>query len=89
MLFYLRTGKRLAEGRRVITVAFEEPPLRTFDGDGRGPNQLVLELAGPGGLSVEFLAKAPGPTMVLEPADDLRLRGLVLRVKTSSRRVSD
>ena len=66
--FYLRTGKRLAEGRRVTTVAFKEPPLRMFDGDGFRPNKLVLELGDPGGISAEFLAKVPGPTMALGPA---------------------
>jgi len=24
--FFLRTGKRLAEGRRIISIAFREPP---------------------------------------------------------------
>ena len=28
--FYLRTGKQLAQGRRVITIAFKEPPQRMF-----------------------------------------------------------
>ena len=66
--FYLRTGKRLAEGRRVITVAFKEPPLRMFGGDGFGPNELVFEVAEPGGISLDFLAKVPGPTLRLGEA---------------------
>ena len=66
--FYLRTGKRLAEGRRVITVAFKEPPLRMFGGDGFGPNELVFEVAEPGGISLDFLAKVPGPTLTLGEA---------------------
>ena len=67
--FYLRTGKRLAQGRRVITIAFKEPPLRMFPTrDGFRPNQLVLEVAEPGGITANFLAKIPGPTMQLGPA---------------------
>ena len=63
--FFLRTGKQLGQGRRVITVAFKEPPLRMFGGDGLGPNQLVFEVAEPGGISLEFLAKVPGATLQL------------------------
>ncbi len=79
--FYLRTGKRLAEGRRVITIAFKQPPLRMFPvasppptpdrghhPDNNGPNELVFEVAEPGAISVSFLAKVPGPTMELAPA---------------------
>ena len=28
--FFLRTGKRLAEGQRIISIAFREPPKRMF-----------------------------------------------------------
>ena len=28
--FYLRTGKRLAEGARIISIAFKEPPRSMF-----------------------------------------------------------
>ena len=66
--FFLRTGKRLAEGRRVITVAFKEPPLRMFGDGGFGPNELVFEIAEPGGISLDFLAKVPGATTRLGPA---------------------
>jgi glucose-6-phosphate 1-dehydrogenase len=66
--FYLRTGKRLAEGRRVITVAFKEPPLRMFGGDDFAPNELVFEVAEPGGISLDFLAKVPGPMLTLGEA---------------------
>jgi len=66
--FFLRTGKQLAQGRRVITIAFKEPPLRMFGGDGFGPNKLAFEVAEPGGISVDFLAKVPGPTMQLGSA---------------------
>jgi glucose-6-phosphate 1-dehydrogenase len=66
--FYLRTGKELAEGRRVIAVAFKEPPLRMFGADGFGPNELVFEVAEPGGISIDFLAKVPGAALRLGPA---------------------
>jgi glucose-6-phosphate 1-dehydrogenase len=66
--FFLRTGKRLAEGRRVITVAFKEPPLRMFGGDGFGPNELVFEVGEPGGIRLDFLAKVPGAELRLGPA---------------------
>ena len=67
--FYLRTGKRLAEGRRVITISFKEPPKRLFPiANGLARNELVFEVAEPGGISARFLAKVPGPTLELAPA---------------------
>jgi glucose-6-phosphate 1-dehydrogenase len=68
--FFLRTGKRLAQGRRVITVSFREPPLRMFElaGGGFGPNELVFEVFEPGAIRVNFLAKVPGASMQLGPA---------------------
>jgi len=69
--FYLRTGKQLAQGRRVITIAFKEPEIQLFplaDGTNRGPNELVFEVAEPGGISASFLAKVPGATLELGPA---------------------
>jgi glucose-6-phosphate 1-dehydrogenase len=67
--FYLRTGKRMAENRRVVTIAFRDPPRRMFESsNGFGPNELVFELGDPGRISTSFLAKVPGPTMQLGPA---------------------
>jgi glucose-6-phosphate 1-dehydrogenase len=67
--FFLRTGKQLPQGRRVITIAFKEPPLRMFETpDGFGPNELVFEVAEPGGIAANFLAKVPGPTLELGAA---------------------
>jgi glucose-6-phosphate 1-dehydrogenase len=67
--FYLRTGKRLAHKRNVITIAFRDPPRRMFESsNGFGPNKLVFELSDPGSISTSFLAKIPGPTMQLGPA---------------------
>ena len=67
--FLLRTGKELPQGRRVVTIAFREPALRMFaTSDGFRPNELVFEIAEPGGITANFLAKVPGATMELGPA---------------------
>ena len=67
--FYLRTGKRMAEGRRVVTIAFRDPPRRMFgSANGFRPNELVFDFGDPGGISSTFLAKVPGPTMQLGAA---------------------
>jgi glucose-6-phosphate 1-dehydrogenase len=67
--FYLRTGKCMAETRRVVTIVFRDPPRRMFgSSNGFGPNELVFELDDPGRISTSFLAKVPGPTMQLGPA---------------------
>jgi glucose-6-phosphate 1-dehydrogenase len=67
--FYLRTGKRLPQGRRVITIAFKEPRAQLFPvRHGHVLNELVLEVAEPGGITASFLAKVPGATMELGPA---------------------
>jgi glucose-6-phosphate 1-dehydrogenase len=65
--FYLRTGKCLAQGRRVLTITFREPPLRMFGAEHEsfGPNELVFDFGEGGGISATFLAKVPGPTMKL------------------------
>ena len=62
--FYLRTGKALAQGRRVITLGFHRPEHDLFGGDHR-PAALSFEIAEPGGLTLHMLAKEPGPEMVL------------------------
>jgi glucose-6-phosphate 1-dehydrogenase len=71
--FYIRTGKRLAQGRRAITLAMREPPLQMFPDAQRlretiGPNKLTFEISEPGSISASFLAKVPGPTMALGSA---------------------
>ena len=47
--FYLRTGKKLAEGQRIISIAFREPPKSMFpEGSGigaHGPDHLTFDLA--------------------------------------------
>ena len=68
--FYVRTGKRLAESRRLVTLTFREPPQGMFPGSRRGrrANQLVFELSDPGVISADFMAKVPGAEMRLGPA---------------------
>jgi glucose-6-phosphate 1-dehydrogenase len=72
--FYLRTGKRLAETRHLLTVAFHEPPRRMFPvdtshfADTFGCDHLTFELGDPGSISASFLAKVPGPTLRLGQA---------------------
>jgi len=66
---YLRTGKRMAQGRRVITLTLREPPMHLFPVDhGVGPGRLVFEIAEPGSITVHFRAKEPGPEVVLGEA---------------------
>jgi len=70
--FYLRTGKCLAAGRRVVTIMLREPALRMFPRgagahDGH-PNALIFDLGEPGSITAEFLAKVPGATMALGAA---------------------
>ncbi|MCW2718586.1 glucose-6-phosphate dehydrogenase [Pseudonocardia sp.] len=72
--FLLRTGKAMGEGRRTITLGFEEPPLRMFPDEADGsPNELVLELTDEPEISLEVRAKRPGPGMNIAHARlDLR-----------------
>jgi glucose-6-phosphate 1-dehydrogenase len=72
--FYLRSGKRLAENRHVLTVAFSRPPRHMFPLDCEqvaesfGHDHLTFELGDPGSISASFLAKVPGPTIHLGEA---------------------
>ena len=70
--FYLRTGKRMAEGRRLVTIAFRDPPTRMFPEDSgveeQDPNHLTFDLGDPGVLSLGFQAKTPGRGMSVEHA---------------------
>jgi len=63
---YLRTGKRMAAGRRVITLTLREPPgLHLREDTHLGPGRLVFEIAEPGSFTIHFRAKEPGPTVTL------------------------
>ena len=68
--FFLRTGKRLAEGQRIISIAFKEPPKSMFPaGSGvgaQGPDHLTFDLADASKMSLSFYGKRPGPGMKLD-----------------------
>jgi glucose-6-phosphate 1-dehydrogenase len=68
--FYLRTGKRMAEGARIISIAFREPPKSMFPAGsgvgGQGPDHLTFDLADASKLSLSFYGKRPGPGMKLD-----------------------
>ncbi len=63
--FYFRSGKRMAEGRRVLTIVFKKPALSLFERaevptDSIDANHLTFDLGDPGSISASFLAKDPG-----------------------------
>ncbi len=73
--FFLRTGKRMAEGQRIISIAFREPPKSMFPSDSgigsQGPDHLTFDLADQSKVSLSFYGKKPGPghaTRQAEPA---------------------
>jgi glucose-6-phosphate 1-dehydrogenase len=64
--FYIRTGKRLAKRRSVIAIRFKEAPHALFRGTAvtnPAPNWLVIRIQPEEGISLQFGAKIPGPTM--------------------------
>ncbi len=68
--FFLRTGKQMGGGERIISIAFREPPKSMFpEGSGvgtQGPDHLTFDLADSSKLSLSFYGKKPGPGMRLE-----------------------
>jgi len=68
--FYLRTGKQMAEGQRIISIAFKAAPRTMFPlGSGvgsQGPDHLTFDLADSSRVSLSFYGKRPGPGMRLE-----------------------
>ncbi|MDX6326713.1 MAG: glucose-6-phosphate 1-dehydrogenase [Nocardioidaceae bacterium] len=68
--FYLRTGKKMAESARIISIAFKEPPRHMFPrGSGvglHGPDHLTFDLADQSRMSLSFYGKKPGPGMKLD-----------------------
>ena len=68
--FFLRTGKRMAESARIISIAFREPPKSMFPSGsgvgGQGPDHLTFDLADVSKLSLSFYGKRPGPGMKLD-----------------------
>jgi glucose-6-phosphate 1-dehydrogenase len=68
--FFLRTGKRMKESWRIISIAFREPPKSMFpEGSGvgeHGPDHLTFDLDESSRLSLSFYGKKPGPGFVLD-----------------------
>ena len=68
--FFLRTGKRMSEGQRIISIAFREPPKSMFPNDSgigtQGPDHLTFDLADQSKVSLSFYGKRPGPGMRLD-----------------------
>ncbi len=68
--FYLRTGKCLSQGKRIISIAFKEPPQSMFPaGSGigqHGPDHLTFDLADNSRISLSFYGKRPGPGFRLD-----------------------
>jgi len=68
--FFLRTGKHMAEGARIISIAFKEPPRSMFPvGSGvgaHGPDHLTFDLADASKMSLSFYGKRPGVGMKLD-----------------------
>ncbi len=68
--FYLRTGKKMPEGARIISIAFKEAPRSMFPANSgvgsAGPDHLTFDLADESKVSLSFYGKRPGPGMRLE-----------------------
>jgi len=68
--FFLRSGKAMSASRQVITLGFHQPPTRMFrvhrqDVPAGRMNEIVIDFADPGSITIEFLAKVPGPELTL------------------------
>jgi glucose-6-phosphate 1-dehydrogenase len=83
---YLRTGKRMAEGMRIISIAFKEAPRSMFPpGSGvgsQGPDHLTFDLADNSKVSLSFYGKRPGPGMKL---DKLSMQFATQEIDTSDK----
>ena len=72
--FFLRSGKSMDASRQVVTLGFHQPPMQMFPAHRRDVpagrrNELVIDFADPGSITIEFLAKVPGPEMSLGQAE--------------------
>ncbi|MGD9600967.1 MAG: glucose-6-phosphate dehydrogenase [Gammaproteobacteria bacterium] len=64
--FYLRTGKRMAEARSMVSICFKHPPLQFFRGtdvERLHSNWVILGIQPEESLRVEITAKQPGLEM--------------------------
>ena len=71
--FFFRTGKRLPEARRALTIVFKKPALSLFDragvtADSIDANHLTFDLGDPGSISASFFVKDPGAELDLTEA---------------------
>jgi glucose-6-phosphate 1-dehydrogenase len=70
--FFLRTGKCMGDGARIISIAFREPPQSMFPEDSQvgryGPDHLTFDLDESSRVSLSFYGKRPGMGMVLDKA---------------------
>ncbi|HEV7562827.1 MAG TPA: glucose-6-phosphate dehydrogenase [Solirubrobacterales bacterium] len=86
--FYLRTGKRMGDSARIISIAFREPPQSMFPAHSRvgrlGPDHLTFDLDESSRVSLSFYGKRPGMGMILDKAsmqfslDETEYRGETL-----------
>ena len=70
--FYLRTGKRLPRRSTEVTVVFREAPVQLFAGtgvEGLKPNLLNLCVQPDEQITLQFLAKVPGPEIRVKAVD--------------------
>ena len=69
--FYLRTGKRMADGLAEIVVRFKQIPHSIFSQPTNSfqPNSLVIRLQPDEGLRINLMAKTPGDGMRLKQAE--------------------
>jgi glucose-6-phosphate 1-dehydrogenase len=67
--FFLRSGKAMGASRQVLTLGFHRPPLHMFRAQlpdaVRRSNEIVIDFADPGSISIEFLVRVPGPEIRL------------------------
>ena len=71
--FFFRTGKRMPEARRALTIVFKKPALELFEraevtADSIDANHLTFDLGDPGSISASFLVKDPGAELDLTEA---------------------
>ena len=68
--FYLRTGKRLAEGQSIISICFKHPPKQFFRSSQiqrLRPNWILLGIQPTECIKAEMIAKEPGLEMNTHP----------------------
>ncbi len=68
--FYIRTGKRMTTRKTEIVVHFKQAPFAMFRDtpvDRLAPNTMTLHIQPSEGVSLQFSAKIPGPTVRLGP----------------------